>query len=125
MKAFIVTNNVSVKEKYAAEDILFFDVSYGEILVKVRDMCHKGHKLLTHPLSGSVKPNETPFKSIMVAKEISKPDYEESIRLIELAVQTYNKFPKLDIIWNEQILDDFRTVDLELIDGAVASMLRK
>ena len=125
MKAYIVTNNISVKEKYAAEDVLYFDVSYGEILVKARDMCHKGHKLLTHPLSGSVKPNETPFKSIMMAKEISKPDYDGSIRLIELAVQTYNKFPKLDIIWNEQILDDFRAVDLELIDGAVASMLRK
>lgn len=35
---------------------------------KVRDRIHEGHLLLSHPLSGSVKPNETPYKSVMIVK---------------------------------------------------------
>ena len=41
--------------------------SYREILVMARDKVYAGHTLYTHPLSGSVKPNETPYKSVIVS----------------------------------------------------------
>lgn len=107
-----------VKEELTKEEVCYFEVSYRAILEKVRDMCYEGHKLLTHPLSGSVKPNETPYKSVMVSKEIKEPD-PESILIMEEAILTYDKFPKLNISWNEQILGDFQAVDLALISSAL------
>lgn len=119
MRTLIITNNILVKEEHKNQEVCYFDISYKEILLKVRDMCYEGHKLLTHPLSGSVKPNETPYKSVMVSKEKQpKPD-PESILIMEEAILTYDKFPKLNISWNERILGDFQAVDLALISSAL------
>ena len=75
-KAFkIVTNNPLVKETLENEyHIEFVECSYEEILRKVRNYIYEGYELLTHPLSGSVKPNETPYKSIMVSEKKEKLD---------------------------------------------------
>lgn len=108
-----------VKEELTKEEVCYFEVSYKDILLKVRDMCYEGHKLLTHPLSGSVKPNETPYKSVMVSKEKFKEPDPDSILIMEEAILTYDKFPKLNISWNEQILGDFQAVDLALISSAL------
>ena len=37
--------------------------SFREILVEARDLVYAGRTLYTHPLAGSVKPNETDRKS--------------------------------------------------------------
>ena len=69
----IITNNPLVVEcipdDFAVE---YHGISYREILVKVRDMVYAGHRLYTHPLAGSVKPNETPYKSVVVSKKPKK-----------------------------------------------------
>lgn len=63
----IITNNPVVFKKISDRyPVIYKDVSYGDILKEVRDRVHMGCRLLSHPLSGSVKPNETPYKSIMV-----------------------------------------------------------
>lgn len=108
-----------VKEKFGDREMLFVDGSYRDVLVKVRDMCCGGHKLLTHPLSGSVKPNETPYKSVLVSKTKQPEADAESVLIMDKALLTYDKFPKLNVKWNEQILDDFRVVDLALISSAI------
>ena len=57
MKFVIVTNNPRVRDELGKEfEVDFADITYREVLCKVRDMIYEGHKLLTHPLSGSVKP---------------------------------------------------------------------
>ena len=79
MKFVIVTNNPKVRDELGQEfDVDYADITYREILCKVRDMIYEGHKLLTHPLSGSVKPNETPYKSILVAKKTGKMDVQDA-----------------------------------------------
>ena len=65
----IVTNNPLVRDILGQwYEIDYSDITYREVLVKVRDLIYTGHTLFTHPLSGSVKPNETPYKSILVSK---------------------------------------------------------
>ena len=82
----IITNNTLVKEKFGADyQVEYADLSFEDTLKKVRDKIYLGHKLLTHPLSGSVKPNETPYKSVMISKEPGKLD-EESMEIIENAI---------------------------------------
>ena len=61
----IVTNNPLVKEnvpkKYPSVkiEIDYKEISFMDTLKAVRDMVHMGGKILTHPLDGSIKPNET------------------------------------------------------------------
>ena len=54
----LITNNpmVNIKQFDAVEKIFLENEGYLGVLHFVRDKIHQGHTLLTHPLSGSVKP---------------------------------------------------------------------
>lgn len=71
MDNIIVTNNKLVFEKYKDLYHIVYDESftYLDVLEYVRDKVHEGHLLTTHPLSGSIKPNETPYKTVMISKK--------------------------------------------------------
>ena len=119
MKFQIITNNISVFEKYKDEyDIKYYDISYGEILNKVHYMVEEGYKLLSHPLSGSVKPNETPFKSIMLTQNKNTVDLE-SLTIIENALITYNKFIQNKKEYDQSVIKDFQYVDFALIKSEI------
>lgn len=120
-KMLIITNNQNVKEFFQDLDypIEFIEGGYGEVLYKTRDYVHKQYTLLTHPLSGSIKPNETPYKSIAI--EPGKDLDMFSLELISNAVFTYEKLQH-DLktpLWRDSILDDFRVIDLDLIKNAL------
>ena len=71
----ILTNNPLVLEKLKdTHNVIYKDISYEELLKEVRDRIHEGHLLLSHPLSGSVKPNETPYKSVMISERKEEMD---------------------------------------------------
>mgnify|MGYP000845307983 FL=1 len=96
------------------------DGTYIDVLKKTRDLIHANYKLLTHPMSGSLKPNQTPYKSIIVAEACDRIDYE-SVILIENSMEAAYKFLKFKKtpLWNEKILNDFKTVDLSFIENVV------
>ncbi|CAH2213436.1 GrdX family protein [Tepidibacter aestuarii] len=124
MNKMIITNNSLVYEKFdeKIEIVYLSECSYLKTLEYVRDMIHKGHKLLTHPLSGSLKPNETPFKSIAIGKKVENLDFE-GLSIIENSIASAQKLikgkptPK----YAERILEDFRLIDLSLIENAIKS----
>lgn len=116
----LVTNNRYVKDRFKDKfEIVFIedDKSYMSVLHKVRDLVHEGYKLLTHPLSGSVKPNETPYKSVMLEKIEDGSMDMDGILLIESAIETMNKFQNNERTpnWTEKVLDDFRVIDLDIM----------
>ena len=119
----IITNNPLVKDRLTAvTNVVYMDGSYKDILIKVRDLCFAGYILKTHPLSGSVKPNETPYKSIMVSdRETDKTDFS-SCELISNAISTYEKFAKLPDKWPKEVLLDFQAVDFSLMQNALKSI---
>lgn len=125
MDAFILTNNASVVNRLGDRiDVELLDCSFNALLAAARDRIHVGHVLLTHPLSGSVKPNETPFKSVMLTKS-KRPSVDfDSLELIEDAIVTAGKFkvryPKL----TDRLREDFQLIDANLIQGAVESAMR-
>lgn len=126
MDKIVITNNKSVYEKYKDEIDFDFsdDYTYREILENVRTKVHQGYELLTHPLSGSVKPNETPYKSIMMSKNKGNLDYQ-SLNIIEESIQTFDKFQdnKKTPDWTERVLDDFRVIDLSLIENVIKKLI--
>lgn len=119
-KKCIVTNNPMVREKFEQSyEILYIDGNYSEVLNKVKNLIHEGYLLLTHPLSSSIKPNETPYKSIMV-EQGNKLDFQ-SLELIENSIETTKKF-RADFdtpMWSEKIRGDFKMIDLSIIENAM------
>lgn len=118
----LISNNKYVNDTFQGKIDLIYkeDYNYMEILEFVRDKIHEGHKLLTHPLSGSIKPNETPYKSIIISKEKSDLDLK-SLSIIEEAILTARKFLDNEETpnWTEKVLDDFRVIDLSLIENVI------
>lgn len=126
MDCIMVTNNYRCLDKWQGK----FQIDYKEtwkyldVLLAARDYVHQGYHLLTHPLAGSVKPNQTPFKSIILSKESLEGAQEfRDLVLIEESITSYHKFmnnrPLPD--WSEQTAEDFRTIDLSFMEGAVAN----
>lgn len=126
MDNVMVTNNCRCFEKW--KDIFQMEFEEGwtylDVLTKARDYIHQGYHLLTHPLAGSVKPNQTPFKSIILSKDTLE-DAEEfrDLVLIEDSIAAYHKFIKGKPLpgWPEKSREDFRTVDLSLMEGVVSN----
>ena len=119
-KCTIVTNNDRVADKY--KDIMKVELvnSYEEVLIKARDMVYNRHRLLTHPQAGSLKPNQTPYRSIIVYPSDNSSNMDD-VMMIEKAIETFNKFrgiketPK----YEEKIANDYKTIDLSMIDNVM------
>ena len=123
-RIIVLTNNSLVRDKYYKEsNIEFVDGKYIDVLKLARNMVHKGAKLITHPLTGSIKPNETPFRSIIVSEGTSLNI--ESLTIIENSIASAEKFLRDNKVpvWNEKILDDFRFLDLKLLESAFDSII--
>lgn len=119
----IITNNPKVADKYGGMFwVEYREDDYRSVLIRVRDAVHAGHRLLTHPLAGSLKPNQTPFRSVMLTKGAEGTDWADLER-VESSLDAYHKFTqgRKTPIWTERVRDDFATIDLSLIDGAAGN----
>lgn len=96
--------------------------NYYDVLIEVRDLVHRCFELITHPLVGSVKPNETPYRSIILKQGINT-DFQ-SVEIIENSIQTYEKFEKMKSApkWSQSIIEDFQYVDLKLFESSLDSI---
>jgi len=114
----VITNNPMVRDKVSGQSIEFHDTDCLGICRAVRDKIHLGHGLVTHPLSGSVKPGETPYKTIIVTTEKGALD-AQGLFIIEESIQTCVKLmssvKKKE--WSVEILADFQLIDYSLIFG--------
>lgn len=128
VKQIIISNNPKVKAELGTlklEGTLDFseEKSYMEILLKARDLIHLGHTLLTHPLSGSIKPSETPYKSIVLSEKKTGFDMqsmeimEDSITLAQHMIESSRKR-----IYNDRIRNDFQLVDFSLVKTSLESI---
>lgn len=117
----VITNNPmskdKLKEKYAIE---FIEGNVMEVMKGARNYVHKGHRLLTHPLMSSIKPNETPYRTIILTKQGNNNIDFDSLRIIEESITSTEKF--LNIFgfpdWDKDVLDDFKLIDYDLIRHA-------
>ena len=116
----IITNNPLVNEVlgeyYKVE--FYPDLGYRDILVKVRDLVYSGYELLTHPMAGSVKPNETMFKSIVVGTDLIGTNVEHC-NLMMNALITCDKFKPTGVKYSDYHIKDFQLIDYTLLCGAL------
>lgn len=127
MKYYILTNNPRAAEEFGkTHDVRFEEGGLKNVLLRARDCVNRGDVLLSHPLYGSVKPNETPYRSILLQQGKSQagstaPADPESVRLIGNAVSAFEKFIDKKPVTDPRLLDDFQAVDLSLLRSAVES----
>ena len=92
--------------------------SFREMLLEARDLVYAGHILYTHPLAGSVKPNETPYKSLIVSREAHGFDAQHG-EMIASAIAVFDKFKPLGRTFPPSVLEDFQLIDYTLLAGAI------
>ena len=120
----LITNNPKfIEENLKDIEIEYLDVSYIDILRKVRDYVHENWEIVTHPLYGSVKPNETIYRTIVI-KENNSLDIT-SVNLISDAMLTFKKFRNNREVpqWTDRVKDDFSVIDHDLIINAINRIL--
>ena len=120
----LITNNPKfIEENLKDIEIEYLDVSYIDILRKVRDYVHENWEIVTHPIYGSVKPNETIYRTIVI-KEKNSLDIT-SVNLISDAILTFKKFRNNREVpqWTDRVKDDFSVIDHDLIINAINRIL--
>ena len=123
-KVKIITNNAYICELFNDSiDIVFFEGGYLDVLYAARDRIHLGDVLVSHPLMGSLKPNETPYRSIILEERKGSLCYQ-SLSIIESSIETYKKLVKDSPTpkWSERVLKDFRFLDAKFVESALASL---
>jgi len=125
---YILTNNKLVLETYSkTHNVRFVECGLKEILSTAGKFIEDGDILLTHPMYGSVKPNETPYRSMLLQPAGRNPgsgfppiDFE-SARLVQSAIEATEKFLFKKEFTDPQLIDDLQVVDLSLLSSAIAS----
>ena len=117
----IITNNPLVQDEYP-EITEFLDAGVKDIMLSVRNYIHLGAELISHPVTGSFSPGENPYKSIVIKetdenKAITTDFF--SLTLIENAINQLLENPESNVMYDTGTLDDFQTIDLDLIKSAI------
>lgn len=122
----IVTNNPMVQEQMLnIGKIDYIEGSYDQVLDKVKTLIIKEKlSLVIHPLSGSIKPNETYYKTIFISETTSQYIDIESLEYIESAIAVYEKFikNKQRPNWSLAVLNDFAFVDFSIAQSTLDRM---
>ena len=119
----LITNNPKVASTLEAFPQEACD-SYQQVLFKVRDHVHSGARLLTHPLAGSVKPGESPYRSVAVSKEKGQLDMR-SLEVIESAIERFDIMTRQreQRQYPQQTLEDFQLIDFNLLLTGLESVV--
>jgi len=90
-----------------------------QVYYRVRDLVHRQYVLHTHPLAGSVKPNETPYKSVALAAEPGSSLDLQSLQLIEGAIQVAERMLRERPLpaMSPKLLADFALIDYSLMQA--------
>ena len=115
----IVTNNPRLQSgKYKNVEIEKKE-SLEDVLRRARDLVHQGAELITHPLAGSLKPWQNPYRSLGL-KEGEKLD-QNSLEIMENVLERHRTFARdgrrsrdqQEV--NEDLKEEFSRIDLDFI----------
>ena len=118
-----LTNNPMLLLERGVDRVEFHPVSVPELFALVQMELKQGYRLLSHPLTGSIRPDITPYKSILISDRPTGPDPEgekvlaQAIRYTEDLFGMSEKPPSAR--WDSQTREDFQYVDRSLIRTAL------
>lgn len=116
LKGMIITNNPLVLDKYP-DMVLFIDGSVEQVLIKVRDMVHKGHEMISHPLPASLRILFSPYRSVIIGGNNGGIDPLQ-VEIVENSILKYKRH--MDVREVDQENDeDYQMIDLVLLESAL------
>ena len=111
----VVTNNPMVEGDLG--EVTVVDGSFEDVLLKVRDLVHEGHQLISHPIGASMRMLFSPYRSVLVGAERSETK-EVYALTIESSIDTFRRSTT-----NRNVdyvnADDYARIDLELLKEAI------
>ncbi len=116
----ILTNNPQVAATYPKASA-FLEGTVAQVFRRARDRVHHGAVLISHPLAGSVKPNESPYKSVLVSSGEGPVDMG-SLALIEGAAEVLRKLGEKPRRYTPAMLEDYQVIDLDLVHSAMSAL---
>jgi len=125
-----ITNNNDLAK--CVSNVQFVDGPALSVLIMGRDLIHKGWKLAANPFYGNLKPNQQPYRTLVLSSdrenELVKVE-ERSLFLIESAITAYSecKVIRKPGDMAEEIDMDYKYVDFALMEETLKScgMLRE
>lgn len=117
----IVSNNPLVEE--LGYPVIWVEGDVEQIIARVLDLLLAGHRLLSHPLSGSIKPSINPYKSIMVSRDPIGVDWND-VAIAQGCLEKVREMKKHrpHYTWGERVDQDLRFLDCELIKSGIESL---
>jgi hypothetical protein len=116
----VVTNNPKVnsfmsEKRLGGHQCCWVDGFTEDVLRRVRDLCHANYSLITHPLTGSIKPNHTPFKTVVLEHGDRGELHSASVEIAETSLAKAQSLlqskPRPAAYRNH--LEDFAVIDLD------------
>ena len=125
MKTEVLTNNPDIAAYMPADFslVLMEEGDPSAVLLTARDRIHLGAKLLAHPMTGRLLPNETPYRMAVLEclqassgpAKGSGPSLDlPSLEIIEYCLAEESKYAKMRKKYDAQVLADLRFIDCEL-----------
>lgn len=117
-----ITNNPLVK-KQGFSNLEFFETDVLGLFKVVLREVERGYRLLSHPLTGSIRPDITPYKTVLLSAR-AQPADAQSIGMMEKAIGYAEDLYKIREIpiykkWGQAALEDFQCIDLSIIERAL------
>ncbi len=113
-----LTNNPAMKDHAISVELI--RSSSLDVLKRARSLVHDGWELLSSPFYGNFKPNQQPYRTLLLRKKNGGgASYDiQSISLIEDAVRFYESSHKIMSTGelDENIEKDFRYLDIVLME---------
>ena len=126
-KAILVTNNDRVYEKYKDQMKVILLDGYEDVLIKVRDLVYDKHVLLTHPQASSLKPNQTPYRSVVVypkGEEDNIKDIMKSSGTVTITTEKIQELIKNIMAGYEQYITEKGYTDPDQFDEYLMEYLQ-
>ena len=123
MKASIISNNVDIEDLVPSAFLLFLfpGGSAEDVLTTARDRIHLGAKLLAHPRAGRLRPNETPYRTV-VLEETEGPLDLSSFEIIEYCLAEEKKYESSRKKYDEPLLPDLRFINCEILKSILEEL---
>lgn len=117
-----LTNNPWMLQE-SISGVEFHPVSIPQLFSLADAELARGYRLLSHPLTGSIRPDITPYKSILLSGVPDGPDQEGREILRHAICYTDALFhmreQPLSALWDAEAREDFGYVDCSLIRVAL------
>lgn len=124
MEFIIITNNPKVYNFYKETDEIIFlkGKTLLELLEEINNYVIKGHKILSDPIVSHIENSSNPFKTILISKYPAENNMS-SLDIIGGVLQIAEKLPApLPLTTDENILEEFRFIDLNLIINSIKEL---